>query len=202
MRSLSLSWSADTELPVSVALVKDQLRISHTEFDDLITTLHIPAAVQWAEGFMHRSILAKTHTWVLQDFPQTADQAILLPRGKVQSVASIVYTSGGTQTTLRGPTSGSPIGTDYRENLMDESCGMIYPIDNWPTVDTSVPQPVVITYSAGWTSTQVPADIKAALCRFVADQLDVPGVQDMGNMQVWQWEAKEAAIASWRIVWR
>lgn len=194
MKSISLSWAADTELPLSLAQTKTFLRISSAEFDDLIDSMYLPAAVQWAEGYTRRSILAKTHYWVLQDFPSELPQAIYLPRGKTQSVTSIAYTQNNATTTLTGPTSGSPQGTGYRENLRDEAGGILYPNYNatWPDVDTDAPAPVLITYSAGWTKATIPADIKNALALYCWFAIDPEQTDAMASA--------ESLLNPWRLL--
>jgi uncharacterized phiE125 gp8 family phage protein len=196
MLPVSISWASDSELPVSIGLVKAQLRVDHEEFDELLSDLHIPAAVEWAEGEMHRSILAKSHTWVLSDFPRTRDQRIRLPRGKTQSVESIQYDSGSGMITLRGVTSGSPAGADYLEDLRGDNGGFVLPLSDWPSVDVYSQTPVIITFTAGWLYGQVPADIKAAIIRKVADSLDVVSIQDVPAVV----PAESIALSHWRLV--
>jgi hypothetical protein len=197
---LSLSWAADTAFPISVWTIKQHLRISDAQLEPLLNDVHIPAAVQWAEAYMRRSILAKTHYLVLRDFPHEGAQEIELPRGKTQSVTSIVYSSANATTTLRGPTSGSPIGTQYRENLRSDTGGVLYPIYNgaWPYADTMAPEPVLITYSAGWTAATVPADIKHAICLYCADALEITGAADMGGNT--DLAAKERLLDPWKVM--
>jgi len=199
VQPLQIDWSADTALPVSIADVKTQLRILDDQYDALLNDIHIPAAVDWAEGWLKRSILAKTHYWILSDFPRGKDERIWLPRGKTQSVTSIVYTYGDSTTTLTGPTSGSPAGSDYREDLRGDNGGVLMPNygATWPDVDTASTAPVLITFSAGWTAAQVPARIKHAMMMYCADALDINGASDFGaytNMR-----EKEFLISPWRL---
>ena len=160
---------------------------------------HLPAAIAWAEGEMKRSILARTHYWQLDEFPSSYNQAIYLPRGKTQSVKSIVYSSGGVLTTLRGPSSGSPIGIDYQENLAGDSGGVLMPPRGswWPWTDYDVPVPVTITFVAGWTPQTVPADIKLALMTYIADALEMPGAAD--RTQYSDTNAKDILLSGWTI---
>lgn len=192
-----ISWAADTDTPISLAMVKSQLRISHDEFDDLIMDLHLPAAVEWAEGVMHRSILAKTHYWTLPCFPDYGE--LRLPRGKTQSVTSIEYVSNGTTFVLRGPSSGSPIGRDYQEDLRSDAGGIVLPLRGavWPMVDYNVTAPVTITYVAGWTLATVPNEIKVALTAYVADALDIPGASDL--TQYSDLSAKDILLSAWTL---
>lgn len=199
----SIEWDADTEFPVDLATIKAQLRIDHDELDVVIMGLHLPAAVEWAEGEMHRSILAKQHRWILTDFPRHGDQSIRLPRGKTQSVTSIAYTSNNSVTTLTGPSSGSPAGTDYREDLRGNQGGLVYPAysEDWPTVDADAASPVVITFTAGWERANVPPDIKGAIINYVADSLDIVSIADMPSaLYAGATQSRTAALTGWRLI--
>lgn len=194
MEPISINWADDTQLPLSLGQVKTYLRITDAQFDDLLDSMYLPGAVQWAEGVMHRSILAKTHYWILRDFPRGIDQSIRLPRGKTQSVTSIAYTDANATTTLTGPSSGSPIGTDYREDLSGNDGGILYPAygADWPSVDVYAPAPVLITFSAGWTMSTIPADIRNAIALYCMAQLDPEQQEAMA--------AAESLISGWRLV--
>jgi uncharacterized phiE125 gp8 family phage protein len=196
----SLSWEPADSLPVTLGLVKAQLRIDHDDLDELLADAHIPAAMEWAEGEMHRSIIPRTHYWVLPDFPRGMDQSLRLPRGKTQSVASVKYTRGGSVITLTGPSSGSPAGSDYREDLTPDTGGILLPAvgQSWPSVDIEAAQPVLVTFVAGWTT--IPADVKGAIIRHVGDQLDVTSIHDLPQgYNAWHEAAKSAAISAWRL---
>ncbi len=203
MQPKSLSWDADTAVPLDLHIIKSQLRIDHDEFDPVIMGLHLPGAVEWAEGEMHRSILSKTHYWVLSDFPRSADQSIRLPRGKTQSVASIAYVSNNATTTLTGPSSGSPQGTGYREDLRGNGGGKLYPAVNssWPSVDVDAPTPVLITFSAGWTQAQIPSDIRQALAMYISDGLEITGTSELIGRLVSKTHVnfKGIGLTGWRI---
>ena len=162
MRSLRLDPGVPDAYPVELGLLKDQLRILDDQFDPLLD-IHLYGAMRWAEGIMHRSILSRTATWIISDFPRDTENGVVpglrLPRGKTQSVASVAYVQNGSTTTLTGPTSGSPVGTGYREDLTGDGGGLLWPPYNesWPAVDLDAPAPVTITFSAGWTAAQVPS---------------------------------------------
>lgn len=162
LKPLALDVDAIPSLPVSVSDMKNHLRVDLIDDDTLIET-YIYAATAMVENETHRSIVSREHRWTLADFPQTTYQKIRLPRGKTQSVTSIAYTSGGAVTTLTGPTSGSPAGTDYQESLSGEEGGWLMPNqgESWPSVDLDVLEPVVITFTAGWTT--IPQDINHAI---------------------------------------
>src|SRR5690606_19502221 len=92
--------------PISLNLVKLQAALESDDLDVLLPT-HLISAIEFAEGIMHRTVIRRTHRWVLRDFPHTQRQEIRLPRGKTRSVTSVAYVAGGQTRTLVGPSSGS-----------------------------------------------------------------------------------------------
>lgn len=166
--SLSIDPIPDSPLPISLSDLKAQLRVSGSDEDGLIQG-YLFAALHTAENVTHRTIVSREHRWTLRDFPCSIRQDIRLPRGKTQSVSSIQYTSGGTTATLTGPSSGSPAGTDYQEDLEGDDGGIIMPNQgaSWPSVDLDVPSPVVITFTAGWASGDIPQDVIHAVMLLV-----------------------------------
>ena len=174
MRYLVLEPSAIATFPLTISQVKAQLRIDHDEFDSLIDEVHMPAAIKWAEGVTKRAIIARTHTVALPGFPSANDGRLTLPLGKAQSIASVAYITGGTTVTLTGPTSGSPEGTGYREDLRSDKGAVLMPPDgeSWPDTDTDVLAPVVVTYRAGWEIGEIPGDILLAILTYIQDAID------------------------------
>ncbi len=200
MNEITIDIDAPSTIPFDLELLKSDLRIATDDFDDVLMNQYIPDAVEWAEGAMRRSIMARTHRWILECFPYGAEQTIRLPRGKVQGVTSIVYSSAGLPVTLRGPTSGSPVGTDYQEDLRGH-VGRLMPNrgESWPSVDVDVPAPIVITYTAGWTTPQdVPADIKRAMTARISDAMELPGASFF-NSVIRDTEFPDKLISGWSI---
>lgn len=191
---LSLSRAEPSAPPLDTELVKSQLRITHDAFDELISTLHIPGAVSWAEGETKRAIALRPCRWVLSQFPRSP---IYLPAGKTDSVTSIRYVVDGQTVTLRGPSSGSPIGTDYQEDLSSDAGGILMPPpgDLWPSADRDVPAPVVIDFVAGWPSDRIPADLKLGMMWYIAEALDAVGGADIGPHM--DFSLKDKMISGW-----
>lgn len=200
MKSITIDIDAPADLPIDLETLKTDLRIASDDLDDVIMQQYIPDAVEWAEGVMRRSIVARAHRWILDEFPCGSDQTIYLPRGKVQSVASIAYSSGGAITTLRGPSSGSPVGTDYQEDLRGHR-GRLLPNrgESWPSVDIDVPSPIVITFNAGWAAADVPPDIKRALTARVSEAMELPNFESF-NAAIRDTEFAEKLLSAWRIL--
>lgn len=166
-------------LPLDLAVVKEHLAVDGDDNDALIEQL-VLASIRWGENYMRRTIFARTHTWVLREFPADAYGEIRLPRGKTQSIEGIAYSVNGQIVTLAGPSSGSPAGTDYQEDLRGNGGAIVMPArsQSWPSTDLDVPAPVVITFTAGWLPNEVPADVIHGLLFSVSDAFDLRGTGD------------------------
>lgn len=166
--------------PLSLSLARLHCGIDGTDFDELLE-LYALGAITWAENTMHRTVFARSHTWVLRDFPRDACQEIRLPRGKTVSVESVAYVSGGQTLTLTGPSSGSPGGTGFQEDLGSDDGGLLKPnrSNAWPSVDVDAVAPVVITFTAGYATAAVPADITHAMLFAISDMYDTRGSADL-----------------------
>lgn len=185
----------------SLATIKTHAAVDGTDLDSIISDVYLPDAILWAEGQMHRTIISRGHRWVLKDFPRDARQEIRLPRGNTTAVESIVYHNNGSTTTLTGPTSsGSPAGTDWREDLRGDEGAVLMPPrgENWPNVDDDHPSPVVITFTAGWSVSAIPAPLIRALGHKVADYIGIrntEGVPVERNRLVYA----EAIVSDWSL---
>lgn len=201
MKQIAIDSDAITSQPLDLALLKQDLRITHSELDYAITTQYIPDAVAWAEGATHRAIALRAHRWIIDEFPYGAcGQTLYLPLGRVTAVASVAYSSGGTITTLRGPTSGSPAGTDYQEDLRGNSARLMPPRGGaWPGVDVDVPSPVVVTFTAGWAAADLPADLRRALIVSVAHALELGGLHPSSAFHDIDLELRDKMAASYRV---
>lgn len=179
-------------LPVDLATLKTQAAVDGTDLDTIISDVYLADAILWAEGFMRRTIVSRGHRWVLKDFPRWGRQEIRLPRGKTVSVDSIVYHRNGSTTTLTGPSS-DPAGTDWREDLRGDSGAVLMPPrgEDWPSVDDDHPAPVVINFTAGWTT--IPERIIHALAFHVTDSIEIRNSQAERN------DAPERMLAPWAL---
>lgn len=197
---LRVDWDAATGIAVELDKIKDQLRIHDEQFDSLITDLHLPGALDWAEGVMHRAIISRTHRAVFSDFPRGRDQMLKLPRGNVIAIESIKYTSNDAVTTMSGPSSAAP-STDYQETITSPTAGRVYPAvgEAWPNVDLEAVEPVLVTYTAGWAVADIPATIKLALTVYVSDALDIVGAADMGAGITEKLNQKDMMLSPYRL---
>lgn len=205
-------------LPVDMSLVKLHCAVDGDEQDQLLET-YLLAAITAFENTTHRTLFSRSHTWVLSEFPYQTEggivftdnytlgfgdfsaapyETIWLPRGKTRSVEKVEYVHDGQTVTLTGPSS-NPAGTDYQEDLRGDDGGLIAPpIDqSWPTADWDAAAPVTITFTAGWGSDELPADVLTALLWYVRTSLDdarVDPARAQANMNVF-----ESMVSSYRL---
>lgn len=162
-------------------LVKKHCRIDDTD-QDANLQLYIQAAILWAENSTHRTIIRRSHRWVLREFPYDGYEPIRLPRGKTVSVESITYTASRTGHVLKGPTS-DPVSADYQEDLRGEDGGLLMPLQGscWPSVDYDAVAPVTIAFTAGWAGDEIPGELVNAVLLGISDMYDLRGSSDFAN---------------------
>lgn len=163
---------------IDSALIRKHVRVDFPDDDDLLQK-YLLAAVNWCEGAIHRTVFRRAHRWILDGFETEYPYGMRLPRGKTVSIDSISYSAGGTVTTLKG-SSSSPAGTDYQEDLRGDDGGVVMPNRgaSWPSTDSNVPAPVVVTFTAGWVAADLPADLLHAILFAIADAYDLRGTPD------------------------
>ena len=141
--------------PVTLAEAKAHLRVDGTDEDSAITAL-IAAATDYIERYTGRSITTQT---LRASFDGFAD-AMALPRGPVQSVASVTYldTAGASQT----------VATDtYDTDLVsDTQWVLLAPGQSWPATYAGR-NAVQITYTTGYTT--CPPAVRHALLLLMGD---------------------------------
>lgn len=177
LKPILLDIDPIVDVPIALALVKEHCAITGTNQDATLAA-YLRGAFRWAEGFTHRSLIARRHRWVISGFP--ACREIRLPRGKTQSVEGIAYSLNGEISVLYGP-SNSPAGTDYQESLLGDDGGLLMPnrTSSWPAADLDVPAPVTISLTAGYSDSQLPEDVIPAILFAVDDSLELKGSADV-----------------------
>lgn len=176
-----------TALPFDQALIKLHCHLNEEQtggpFDAMLLDSYLRSAILWAEGQMHRTIVARAHRWTLQQFPfNYADYyRINLPRGKCQSIASVKYSFNHQIVTMLGA-SNSPPMSDFQQDLTSDDGAVIMPAvaSVWQQADLDVVAPVVISFTAGYsTFATIPTDISTALFFYVSDCFEVRGTTDI-----------------------
>ena len=149
-RSRSRVWTpADaTVLPVTLADVKDHLRVTGSDEDYTITS-YIGAAAQMVEVSTQRLLTIRSATLLLPGLPDSGDD-LELPGGKVQSLTS--FTVNGVAQSL----SGYVVAGDSPARL----------IGSWPSV-TAGGLPVSVVYVAGYTT--CPPELRQAVLLIVGE---------------------------------
>jgi uncharacterized phiE125 gp8 family phage protein len=194
---LEIAPLSASPLPISLALVKDHLAVDGDDSDALIET-YIMAGIRWAETFMRRTIFARSHSWVLRNFPRRRELRIWLPRGKTQSVESIVYVNGSQTVSLSGPSSALP-GADFAEDLRGDNGGFVLPPSGatWPAADCDAASPVVINFAAGWLADQLPRDVLHGILFAVSDAFDNRGTADLSQGR--NFSTRDALLSPYRL---
>lgn len=162
--SLILSNSPVAD-PVSLAEVRLQCNLAadDTSHDDRLN-LNISAATRMVERITKRALI--TQGYVLNTVPRTM---IELPRPPLQSVTSVhVLDTDGNYALVAA--------SDYQVSANDNP-GSIRMIESWPSWNEYEPEPVKITYVAGFgdTSSDVPDDLRLAVLQVCAFLFEHPG---------------------------
>lgn len=149
--------TAPVKLPVTLASVKDEFRVTGTSEDSVIVR-DIQAAVAYAENYTETKIMTQTWDYYLDDFP-VGD--ILLPYPPLSSVTYIkYYNSSEVLTTLD---SG-----EYRVDTVSFPARIEY-VDSWPT-NYDRHNAVNIRFVCGYSDeANVPQNIKDAIFLLAAD---------------------------------
>ena len=149
-----------TTTPLSLAEVKEHLRVLHSTENSLID-LYNKAATASVENWLGRSLVKRTYELTLDTFNE---DGIVLPMPPIIAVLSVKYddADGNEQTLVEG--------TDYFVDTANEP-GWLLKIgsSSWPTVmDTA--NAVRVQYTAGYvddgmspTFGQIPFELKAAI---------------------------------------
>lgn len=141
--------------PVTLAEVKQHLRVDDTFDDDYLTTLIIVAR-RAVENYIERQLITATITATLPFFTQ---RRIWLPRPRLIDITSIQYEdmNGDTQT----------LSSSLYQTDAESTPGAVLPVtgETWPSVQNDNPNAATITYRAGYgdEASDVPQDIRHAI---------------------------------------
>ncbi len=146
--------------PVTLAEVKDHLRIDDTA-DDAVLTILIQAARENVEHQQKRQLITATYEYTLDGFP-AGD--IVLPMPPLISVASISYedTAGDTQTWA---------AANYQVDITGERGTVsVEPTESYPSTEADRKNAITITYDAGYgaAASDVPETTRLAIMMLAA----------------------------------
>lgn len=150
--------TAPATYPVTRTEAKLHCRIDGTDEDSLVDS-YIAAATSFVENYTGRALVSQTWEQVLDDF----SDAMLLPKGPVQSVTSVKYfdTSDVEQTLA---------ADQYVLDNVSDPAWVVRPDDvTYPDVADGVNN-VIIRFVAGYSD--IPAEIKAAIMLLVSGWYD------------------------------
>lgn len=150
--------------PLTLQEVKDFLRVSHDEEDNLISMM-LAVATELAEKILNRSLTPRTLRYYSDQFPVGQ---IELPYSPISSITSVQYldANGDLQTFATDQYQISAVG-GYRR---------IAPIPGgvWPPVPSSTYDSVQITYVAGYaTRDLIPAPIRQGILYHLSHLYDI-----------------------------
>lgn len=176
---------APTVLPVSLATVKQYLKITSTSEDDLLT-IFIGAATDFAEGFTRRDFITRTYETFRDFFSDSVSEGYYtfgeipslgtagindsgnigfeIRRSPLQSIEQIQYFSGGSLSTVTASTFYNTVETDYSEVLTVDGA-------DWPDDADRRLQAITITFKAGFgdADTDMPAWVTEGILQHVAN---------------------------------
>lgn len=147
--------------PVTLDEAKSQLRILHSDEDDLLNRF-IVAARNYVEAITGRALITQTWDLTLDDFPARESGLIELPKAPLQSVTSVTYTD----------TAGDPQTWDAGEYVVSTASrvGKIYPAYGyqWPSTQAQR-EAVAVRFVAGYGDDvdDVPDDIRHAILMLI-----------------------------------
>jgi uncharacterized phiE125 gp8 family phage protein len=171
---LAIDPIASSPTPYDLQVIKEHCAVDFDDQDDLLSAYAL-AAITAFENATHRTLITRTHRWMLAAFPIYPYERIWLPRGKTVTVEQIDYVQNESTATLTGPSS-TPAGDEYQEDLRGDDGAVIMPLQGqtWPSTDTDHPAPVLITFTAGYGTVwdELPADIQNALLFHIRTSLD------------------------------
>ncbi len=143
--------------PITTAEAKTHLRVDVSAEDTYIDTL-VTAARSWCEKYTNRALITQTITETFDTFPPVGE-SLILTVGKVASVTTLKYYTGGVLTTWNA--------SNYIVDAQGEQARISEALDiTWPDIDDRV-NAVEVVYVVGTVAASVPAPIKQAILLMV-----------------------------------
>jgi uncharacterized phiE125 gp8 family phage protein len=163
-RTVASFDESPTVFPVSLAELKDHVRVDGSSEDDYLEAL-LGVATEFCENATWRAFLTQTWEVKYDGFP-AHDDDILLPRPPLQSVSSIVYIdSHGVTQTLAA--SEYQVDADAQPARLRPARGK-----SWPSTRSNTQNTVTVTQVAGYgdAASDVPRTLRHAI-KFLAAHL-------------------------------
>ena len=154
-----------TTEPVSLDMVKQQLRVIHDDEDFLIES-YIEASRQYCEDAQGRAYIEQTILYTLDRWP--SPNRIMLPRAPLLSVISVEYRDHeGNIDTL--PAANYTVITNEQPGMIVLNDG-----ESWPTETLFPVSAIRIVFEAGYgaTAADVPATVKQAIMMLAAHYME------------------------------
>ena len=165
---LTISTGPGTTMPITVAELKDHMKVDTTHDDTLIGYM-IGAATEQVQDMLGLQIVQATWDWYLDSFadPRNGSATLRPPRSPVITVAKINYTdaAGNTQTAA---TTVYAVDTDNMPGRITLKYGQCWP-DIYDEADSVLVQFVAGFATSTAVATEVPSNIRAALFMMVDD---------------------------------
>lgn len=164
--------TAPTVEPVTLAEAREHCRIDNDDENRALIRM-IQTAREQVENDTSRSLITQTLRLYMDAFP--AGDYIALSRPPLATVTSVQYvdTAGATQTFSSG---------DYIVDVAREPGRVVLAYgESWPTARAQV-NAVQVNYTAGWTTTTIPAAAKHLVLLWVAHFYENREPVNIGNI--------------------
>ena len=144
---------------VSLASVKDHLRITGTDEDTVLLGL-IDAAEKYAELETSRAFIERTYRLTFSGFPFGSRDPIYLPMPPLSSVSSVKYWNNADPNVLTTVSDTTyTVETDYEPGTVQPNVG-----EDWPTDVADRNDAVEVVFVAGYANqSDIPAAISIAV---------------------------------------
>lgn len=171
-----------TVMPVTTDEIKTACRIEDSSFDSEIALL-LPAAVAYVASWIDKPVAPTGYRLTLDEF----SDAIELPIGPVTAVASVKYYDAAAVLQTVSPAS-------YSLDLTSEPQWVVRNLAyDWPVPLDGINM-VTVDFTAGYTTTTLPADLKLAI-------LGVARIWFEGGMGCAIPDTLHATMEAYRVSW-
>lgn len=153
--------TAATDSPLTLAYVKEHVKIDYTD-EDTVLQGYLDAAIEYAEKYTERGIMTQTVTQVYDDWPAAVGCNIELALAPLQDVTNVKYYDSDNAQQI--------LATTVWDHTVRSTPALVYlkPEQSWPSV-ADRPEAVEVVYTVGYADADsVPKLIKQAICLLFA----------------------------------